>query len=347
MLVYRVKISRGQPLFTFLAEQRYLWFSQIVQRSYGQLNLHPGDLYLRLAHRFDVQNKNDFLKELSLTTAEQNTVSIFPDIQEAENELLEMEFRNAIILTMLLAAPIIFTLTIILYLESQPIMGLLLIVLMLLSDLITYKMRHPYRIQGWTSRLIEFKKNRSIIQSTGLNSSFLLNNLFLNPHNIELGFSNLIKNPSPASNIFFLLHSIILNSDKYIQDIILDEFFFQTKNIPQIELINEKKWQTLKSQFFFFTIVVIFFDTVFFAILFIIGKLLRYYSATGISELFPSFGMDPFQIVISFVFLISLLILLSEIYLDTASRLKFIVIWAIEGLSLYLLISGLFEFIIF
>lgn len=327
-------------------ELRKYWVYQLIKNKLTDMNLFSHEISYEFAKLLELPLDNFFHLEISNQCDNYDfTDQVIPDLIAAEKEILDQEIRTSKILVTIVFIPILFYLFHIIYPISLFSLLLNSINIMLLTENLSFQLRHPHVLLGWNEISFRLREIGAYVYHDPYYFIYQLREYFADIYLLEISQIPTIKHKLSSHHSLSQIIKVILNTDQDIRNYVVIEFVEAAKHVAQLELIHEKKWESFRIQFIYVTSALILFLGILTGIFQVFIKLsTELVNETQITIL--TFHELPFLQEITIIITLTLIFFLSQAYLNPHDQRKFLFWWTLE----YVIITqilGLFFQIMF
>lgn len=323
VLLFYKKMNMGIKSLE-LNNNRNLWLKQTILKSIKSehkiFHNTSAKHNWQLALETDTLNIKDFaLHELGIEKPREEEITLIPDMEAAENEMIKAEERASLLIGATVILPILFALAHIFRYVSVPIFILELQATFIVGQLITISQSRSYNIAGWTELINTIKLEMVELPKKGRRLLNGLSDLFNNPFANELGIEleNKNKNHAVVSGASALKMVSILSPEHRAP--MLDNYLNGIEKLPEKERILNIRWKAYRGRLLLVSSTGV-------ALAALLASLAQFTFPMLWSEIYP-IQSTPYLSIGLGVLTISLNWIVTRIWLIPIQQVRWIVIW--------------------
>ncbi|OLS28011.1 MAG: hypothetical protein HeimC2_09140 [Candidatus Heimdallarchaeota archaeon LC_2] len=344
-VIFNYKEKKSSTSIRKVNELRKLWFREKIEYKLKELDLFSYNISYYLSLNLDLPLDNFYQLELSNLQYENKKQYTIPDLIFSEKELVDQEARISKTLVLIVFVPMVFFFLHSSFQISVIIMLLNAVNTLVLIELGTYQMRHPYTLLGWDKLYHDLTEVKKLVADNPFDLIYSMRDYYLNLHLVELSLPSIIIVDKNSNHSFKQLINVLLDFDPIIREHLLFEFLTSIKDVVVIEAIHKKKWEAYRLQFIYVTTSII----LFLAILNSIFELYSDISSSFLNELdikLMSLTITPFLSEVTIIITLNLIYFLSQPYFNNRDQFKYLIFWGFEYFCIKLVLDNLFIILI-
>lgn len=310
-----------------LSNKRNLWLKQTIMKttkSDQKITHDTSPKYdWQLSMETDTLNIRDFAyQELGIEKSKEEEITLIPDIEAAENEMIKAEERASLLIGATVILPILFALAHIFRYVSVPIFILELQATFIAGQLITISQSRSYNVEGWTelintikSEMIELpKKGRKLING--------LSDLFDNPFANEIGMELEVNTKNHAIISGASALKMVSTLSPHHRTLMLNNYLNGIEKLPEKERILNIRWQAYRGRLLLVSSTGV-------ALAALLASLAQFTFPMLWEEIYP-IQSTPYLYIGLGILTISLNWIVTRIWLQPIQQIRWIVIWLME-----------------
>ena len=310
-----------------LSNKRNIWLKQTIKkstRSNQKITRSNSPKYeWQLSQDTGTLNIRDFAYlELGIEKSKEEEITLIPDIEVAENEMIKAEERASLLIGATVILPILFALAHIFRYVSIPIFILELQATFIAGRLITISQSRSYNIEGWTELINTIKLEMTELPKKGRKLINGLSNLFDNPFANEIGLELEVnkKNHAIVSGASALKMVSTLSPNH--RTLMLNNYLNGIQKLPEKERILTIRWQAYRGRLLLVSSTGV-------ALAALLASLAQFTFPMLWEETYP-IQSTPYLYIGLGVLTISLNWIVTRIWLKPMQQIRWIVIWIME-----------------
>ncbi len=322
-----------------LNNNRNQWLKQTLLKS-----IRPDQqIFHRVSAEYDWQlaietntlNTKDFAyQELGIEKSQEEEITLIPDIEAAENEMIKAEERASLLIGATVILPILFALAHIFRYVSTPVFILELQATFIVGQLITISQSRSYNIEGWTELINTIKQGMTELPRKGRRLLNSLSDLFRNPFANELGQELELSKTNHAVASGASALKMVSNLSPHHRVPMLSNYLNGIEKLPEKERILNIRWQAYRGRLLMVSSIGV-------ALAALLASLAQFTFPVLWSEIYPIQSTQYLYIGLG-VLTISLNWIVTRIWLIPIQQIRWIVIWVMEYYLVFVFASTLY-----
>ncbi len=322
-----------------LNTNRNLWLKQTILKSIGsdQNITHntSAEYDWQLAIETDTLNTKDFAyQELGIEKSKEDDITLIPDIEAAENEMIKAEERASLLIGATVILPILFALAHIFRYVSTSVFILELQATFIVGQLITISQSRSYNIAGWTEVMNTIKQEMVELPRKGRRLLNGLYDLFGNPFANELGLELEPKKTNHAIASGASALKMVSTLSPHHRTPMLNNYLNGIEKLPEKERILNIRWQAYRGRLLLVSSTGV-------ALAALLASLAQFTFPILWSEIYP-IQSTPYLYIGLGILTISLNWIVTRIWLKPIQQIRWVVIWIMEYYLVLVFASALY-----
>lgn len=244
IFLYYKQLVKEEDKKSILISRRSNWLKQIILRVTGKDSRNGWFLDKILDIR---DGKAIGLAELGFSIKDNKEITMSPDMEEAESEVVKMEERASYLIGSVIFLPVLFAMIHIFRSVELPIFLFEMQITFLLAQFVSLSNNNAYQVTGWGEMLdliTNIQNEISVDGRKAIGSQEFLLNKFVN----ELGMENIVSSEQHATHVAGMGLTTISRLPPGLREESINTFTREINSLPKSEQLLKIRWKAYKTR---------------------------------------------------------------------------------------------------
>lgn len=244
IFLYYKQLVKEEDKKSILISRRSNWLKQIILRVTGKDSRNGWFLDKILDIR---DGKAIGLAELGFSIKDNKEITMSPDMEEAESEVVKMEERASYLIGSVIFLPVLFAMIHIFRSVELPIFLFEMQITFLLAQFVSLSNNNAYQVTGWGEMLdliTNIQNEISVDGRKAIGSQEFLLNKFVN----ELGMENIVSSEQHATHVAGMGLTTISRLPPGLRGESINTFTREINSLPKSEQLLKIRWKAYKTR---------------------------------------------------------------------------------------------------
>lgn len=244
IFLYYKQLVKEEDKKSSLISRRSNWLKQLILRATGKDSRNGWFLDKILDIR---DGKAIGLAELGFSIKDNKEITMSPDMEEAESEVVKMEERASYLIGSVIFLPVLFAMIHIFRSVELPIFLFEMQITFLLAQFVSLSNNNAYQVTGWGEMLdliTNIQNEISVDGRKAIGSQEFLLNKFVN----ELGMENIVSSEQHATHVAGMGLTTISRLPPGLREESINTFTREINSLPKSEQLLKIRWKAYKTR---------------------------------------------------------------------------------------------------
>lgn len=244
IFLYYKQLVKEEDKKSSLISRRSNWLKQLILRVTGKDSRNGWFLDKILDIR---DGKAIGLAELGFSIKDNKEITMSPDMEEAESEVVKMEERASYLIGSVIFLPVLFAMIHIFRSVELPIFLFEMQITFLLAQFVSLSNNNAYQVTGWGEMLdliTNIQNEISVDGRKAIGSQEFLLNKFVN----ELGMENIVSSEQHATHVAGMGLTTISRLPPGLREESINTFTREINSLPKSEQLLKIRWKAYKTR---------------------------------------------------------------------------------------------------
>lgn len=330
IFLYYKQLVKEEDKKSSLISRRSNWLKQLILRVTGKDSRNGWFLDKILDIR---DGKAIGLAELGFSIKDNKEITMSPDMEEAESEVVKMEERASYLIGSVIFLPVLFAMIHIFRSVELPIFLFEMQITFLLAQFVSLSNNNAYQVTGWGEMLdliTNIQNEISVDGRKAIGSQEFLLNKFVN----ELGMENIVSSEQHATHVAGMGLTTISRLPPGLREESINTFTREINSLPKSEQLLKIRWKAYKTRLLLISSVGV-------AISGLLSSLSRFNFEEFSDYLLPIKSTIYLPVGLG-ILTIGISLLITKAWMPPRILLRLLIIWTFVYFLIYSLANALF-----